>query len=52
MCYFNAKNDNKMRLNTANNPGPTFNNGEESVSSTVVLTIGIMLVGVVIPYGS
>ena len=35
----------------ANNPGPTFNNGEASVSSMMVLTKGIMLVGAVSPCG-
>ena len=35
-----------------NNPGPTFNNGEAGVLSTMVLTTGITLVGAVSPYGS
>ena len=36
----------------ANNPGPTFNNWEEGVSSTIVLTVGITLDGTVSPCGS
>ena len=35
-----------------NNPGPTFNNKEVDVSSTVVLNIGIMFAAVVSPCGS
>ena len=35
-----------------NNPGPTFNNGEASVLSTIVLITGTTLVCVVIPCGS
>ena len=35
-----------------NNPGPTFNNGEAGMLSTMVLTIGITLEGLVSPYGS
>ena len=30
---------------SANNPGPTFNNGEASMLSTMVLTVGITLAG-------
>ena len=37
---------------SANNPGPTFNNGEASMLSTMVLTVGIILGCVVIPCGS
>ena len=33
-----------------NNPGPTFNNGEASMSLTMVLTEGIMLAGAVSPW--
>ena len=36
----------------ANNPGPTFNNGEAGMFSTMVLTEGIILASVVSPYGS
>ena len=36
----------------ANNPGPTFNNGEAGMLSTMVLTTGITLVGAVSPFGS
>ena len=32
-----------------NNPGPTFNNGEAGMLSTMVLTTGITLVGVFSP---
>ena len=32
-----------------NNPGPTFNNGEDGMLSTMVLAIGITLVGAVSP---
>ena len=35
-----------------NNPGPTFNNGEAGMLSTMMLTAGITLAGVVNPYGS
>ena len=34
-----------------NNPGPTFNNGEASMLSTMVLTAGMTLAWVVIPCG-
>ena len=37
---------------SANNPGLTFNNGEAGMLSTMVLTAGITLVGVVSPYRS
>ena len=37
---------------SANKPGPTFNNGEASMLSTVVLTIGTTLACVVIPCGT
>ena len=37
---------------SANNPGPTFNNGEVGMLSTMVLTTRITLAGVVSPYGS
>ena len=37
---------------SSNNPGPTFNNGEASMLSTMVLTAGITLECVVIPCGS
>ena len=37
---------------SANNPGPTFNNGEASMFSTMVLTARITLECVVIPCGS
>ena len=37
---------------SANNPGPTFNNGEAGVLSTMVLTTGITFVCVVIHCGS
>ena len=37
---------------SANNPGPTFNNGEAGMLSTMVLTAGITLVGEVSPCGS
>ena len=37
---------------SVNNPGHTFNNGEAGMLSTMVLTMGIMLVGVVFPCGS
>ena len=32
-----------------NNPGPTFNNGEAGMLSTMVLTAGITLAGLVFP---
>ena len=35
-----------------NSLGPTFNNGEAGMLSTMVLTAGITLVGVVCPCGS
>ena len=35
-----------------NNLGPTFNNGEAGMLLTMVLTAGITLACVVIPYGS
>ena len=31
------------------NPGPTFNNGEDGMLSTMVLTVGITLAGAVSP---
>ena len=37
---------------SANNPGPTFNNGEAGVFSTVVLIVGTTLVCVFVPCGS
>ena len=37
---------------SANNPGPTFNNGEVGVLSTMVLIVGMTLACVVFPYGS
>ena len=37
---------------SANNPGPTFNNGEAGMLSTMVLATWITLEGVVSPYGS
>ena len=37
---------------SANNPGPTFNNGETGVLSTMVLIAGMTLVCMVFPYGS
>ena len=37
---------------SANNPGPTFNNGEAGMLSTMVFTTGITLAGVVNPCGS
>ena len=36
----------------ANNPGTTFNNGESGMFSSMVLTVGMTLACVVIPYGS
>ena len=39
-------------MNHGNNPGPTFNNGEVGMMSTMVLTVGITFVSVVIPCGS
>ena len=39
-------------LVSANNLGPTFNNGEASVFSTIVLVAGMKLVCVVPPCGS
>ena len=36
----------------ANKSGPTFNNGEARMLSTMVLTVGITLEGVDIPSGS
>ena len=36
----------------ANNPGPTFNNGEAGMLSTMVLTVGITVEGVISPCGS
>ena len=35
-----------------NNPGPTFNNGEAGVLSTMVLIVGTTLACVVVPCGS
>ena len=35
-----------------NNPGPTFNNGEAGMLLTMVLTVGITLLGAVSPCGS
>ena len=37
---------------SANKPGPTFNNGEAGMLSTMVLTAGITLAGAVSPCGS
>ena len=37
---------------SANNPGPTFNNGEAGVLSTMVLIAGTTLACVVVPCGS
>ena len=37
---------------SSNNPGPTFNNGEAGMLSTMVLTTEITLVGAVSPCGS
>ena len=37
---------------SANNPWPTFNNGEACMFSALVLTAGITLAAVVIPCGS
>ena len=37
---------------SVNNPGPTFNNGEVGMFSTMVLTVGITLAGAIIPCGS
>ena len=37
---------------SVNNPGPTFNNGEASMLSTMVLTAGLTFMCVVIPCGS
>ena len=37
---------------SANNPGPTFNNGGAGVLSTIVLIAGTKLACVVTPYGS
>ena len=37
---------------STNNAGPTFNNGEAGMLSTMVLTVGITLACVVIPCGS
>ena len=37
---------------SVNNPGPTFNNGEAGMLSTMVLTVGITLTCVVICCGS
>ena len=37
---------------SANNLGPTFNNGEDGMLSSMVLTAGIALVGAVSPCGS
>ena len=37
---------------STNNPGPTFNNGEAGVLSTIVLIAGTTLACVVAPYGS
>ena len=37
---------------SVNNPRPTFNNGGAVVLSTVVLMVGITLVGSIGPYGS
>ena len=41
-----------VMVGSANNTGPTFNNGEAGVLSTIVLIAGTTLVCVVIPYGS
>ena len=37
---------------SANNTGPTFNNGEAGVLSTIVLIVGMTLACVVVPCGS
>ena len=37
---------------STNNPGPTFNNGEAGVLSTMVLIAGTTLAWVVVPCGS
>ena len=37
---------------STNNPGPTFNNGEAGVFSTIVLIAGTTLACVVVPCGS
>ena len=37
---------------SANNPGPTFNNGEGGVLSTMVLIAGTTLACVIVPCGS
>ena len=37
---------------STNNPGPTFNNGEAGVLSTIVLIVGTILALVVTPCGS
>ena len=39
-------------VGSVNNPGPTFNNGEAGMFSTMVLTVGITLACVVSPCGS
>ena len=41
-----------VMVGSENNPGPTFNNGEASVFSTMVLIAGTTLACVVTPYGS
>ena len=41
-----------VMVGSVNNPGPTFNNGEAGVFSTVVLIIGMTLACVFIPCGS
>ena len=41
-----------VMVGSVNNPGPTFNGGEDGVFSTIVFVIGMMLACVVTPCGS
>ena len=47
-----SKGKESIMVVSTNNPGPTFNNGEAGMLSTMVLTVGITLAGVVSPCGS
>ena len=41
-----------VMMGSVNNPGPTFNSGEASVFSTILLIVGMTLACVVTPCGS
>ena len=52
VCGSDTERKGVIMVGLENNPGPTFNNGEAGVFSTMMLIAGTTLVCVVVPCGS